>query len=574
MGQSVEPPTPQDAGLPRISEMARSNVLNLISRSLPTAFDGALIDIHSPLLSLSSLQHYSNLFWTRFNTSYPLLHQASFDASSADAIFLAAIISLGATYSSREAHHIAVLLHDNLRPNLFFHVDFSSSPDLWVLQTMLLVDCFGKFRAGKKQRDMCQLFHCVLIKLVRRSTCLCIQTPPLTSQPDDLDEAWRAVMQLEQRKRLAIHCFMWDTQHSVLFSQSLCMSAFEIRSHLPCDSAVWEAQTATDWAAAARNERPQCSFLAVLKGYISPRKTTRPRHLNPLSRILLLHGLMSVSADLKRRDQAVPQRDFDPTSIARPCPIRDWRTRISQSYDLWKTDFDADFLSMKLSAAETMRSSKRSAPQMNLAALKVSTHALYHAANISLLTEILDLQVGAGATTILGRSVTQHDYTRSRRALDQWTRDERTKEDAARAAWHAGWILRDWVGGEAGSSSNGGSWNGTGDASDEEGGGFWYAWCLYLASVVVWNYHCRLSQPPSQPQSARQQQRIDLNSNTTSLLIAMTRRYDVKDMAELAGKFDTRGLLQIVQKRLVEVRWAVVHDAMKVLGALVAGGER
>ncbi len=50
--------------------------------------------------------------------------------------------------------------------------------------------------------------------------------------------------------RLALYCFMWDTQHAVLFCQSLCMSAFELRLHFPCSQAVWEAPDAASWGAA------------------------------------------------------------------------------------------------------------------------------------------------------------------------------------------------------------------------------------------------------------------------------------------------------------------------------------
>ena len=46
---------------------------------------------------------------------------------------------------------------------------------------------------------------------------------------------------------LAFLCFMWDTQHAVLFCQSLCMSAFELRSNLPCSQALWEADSAESW---------------------------------------------------------------------------------------------------------------------------------------------------------------------------------------------------------------------------------------------------------------------------------------------------------------------------------------
>ncbi|EAA61467.1 hypothetical protein AN9176.2 [Aspergillus nidulans FGSC A4] len=268
---------------PQLSEDARRGILTLIAQSPPVDIHGQPLNLDSPLLSLSALQSYSDLFFSRFNTTYPLIHSATFDPNKTEPVFLASILSMGATYSSREAHQLAVGIHDGLRNQLFCHGAFSPQPDeLWVLQAMLLIDCFGKMRAGPKQRERAQLFHCVLIKLIRRSTCCSIRADT-HSDPGlgglELEDAWKRAMDAEQRKRLAFQCFMWDTEHSVLFSQSLCMSAFEIRSSLPCSPAAWEAHTAEEWSRHASRDTEH-AFLPVLKGYITPGSVSRPRDLN------------------------------------------------------------------------------------------------------------------------------------------------------------------------------------------------------------------------------------------------------------------------------------------------------
>lgn len=102
--------------------------------------------------------------------------------------------------------------------------------------------------------------------------------------------------------RLAFLCFLWDTQHAVLFSQSLCMSAFELRSSLPCNPTTWEADSAEDWHKSFSKET-EIRFLAVLKLYFNPDSVHSPPPLNDLSRLLILHGLMSISWDMKRREQ-------------------------------------------------------------------------------------------------------------------------------------------------------------------------------------------------------------------------------------------------------------------------------
>ncbi|KAJ5408356.1 hypothetical protein N7509_002239 [Penicillium cosmopolitanum] len=393
-GSSYLGPNPSPR-LPQLSENACQRVLALVQQTRPIGLDSQPMALDSHLLSLPALQSYSDFFFSRFNVTYPLVHQSTFNPDLVDPVFLAAVLFMGATYSTREAHQLAVGIHDNLRNQLLCHQDFSPQPELWVLQTMLLIDCFGKMRAGPKQRERAQLFHCVLIKLIRRSTCCNIHDSPTLPRSEDLDYAWRYAMVEEQRKRLAMLCFMWDTQHAVLFSQSLCMSAFEIRSSLPCNAAIWEATTAQEWAHLASREtnRP---FLAVLKGYITPSAVSRPRDLNVFARSVILHGLMSVSADLKRRDQTTLRSET-------PEKVGAWTPRMSRSYDLWKVDFDADCLSMKLA---------QTADPQRFTGLKMAAHALYHASCLALNVEILDLQIIAGAKQILreeyytGRPVT------------------------------------------------------------------------------------------------------------------------------------------------------------------------
>ena len=108
---------------------------------------------------------------------------------------------------------------------------------------------------------------------------------------------------LANESRLALLCFMWDTQHAVLFSQSLCMNAAELKLTLPWNESLWEADTAEEWHTINSLEHESPSYLTVLKSYVNPTSQPRNNTLNGLSRVLMLHGLMSVFWDLNRRDQ-------------------------------------------------------------------------------------------------------------------------------------------------------------------------------------------------------------------------------------------------------------------------------
>jgi hypothetical protein len=150
--------------LPVIDENARDNILHFVEQAHPKNPDGSEISIDNHLLSLEVLQQYSDLFFTRFNVSYPLIHQATFDPPRVDALLLVSILLLGATYSKKEDHLFAICVHNTMRAQIFESTAFTTRPTLWMLQTILLVEYFGKSRAGQLQHDMSHLFHGLLIK--------------------------------------------------------------------------------------------------------------------------------------------------------------------------------------------------------------------------------------------------------------------------------------------------------------------------------------------------------------------------------------------------------------------------
>jgi len=265
--------------------------------------DGVDVSASNPLLSLSSMQTYLNLFFARFNVTYPLLHKPTFDPARTETFLLLAVILLGATYGDKEMHKLAVCIHDILRAQIFLHSSFTAKPELWILQAILLIECFGKSRAGQKQHDMAHLFHGLLINLIRRSDCQSVRQLNFDDEIEDLESTWRKAIEVELRKRLAFLCFIWDTQHAVLFSQSLCMSSFELLTALPCNESTWDASSAEEWWECAKSEF-QPNYLTVLRANVNTESTKPDTSLNALSRLLILHGIMSIQWDLKRRDQA------------------------------------------------------------------------------------------------------------------------------------------------------------------------------------------------------------------------------------------------------------------------------
>lgn len=193
-----------------------------------------------------------------------------------------------------------------------------------------------------------------------------------------------------------------------------------------------------------KSNRPPPLLLAVLKTYLTPTDASKRIHLDSLSRTIILHALMSISWDMNRRDQT----SLGVIGGGGDTGAGTWQNRISQSYNVWKQDLDSFCANMLTTTTRTTRRRRRRrrdhlppddddddndydddddnveccmmkhqqqqyASYQNFA---IAYNSLYHAAQITLLAEILDLQIYAGARHILGmyktlRSFFIHPFT-------------------------------------------------------------------------------------------------------------------------------------------------------------------
>jgi len=83
--------------LPALDEFSRCRVLHILAQAESRAFPGqeSLITDENHLLSLEAMQAYSDLFFTKFNTCYPLIHQATFEPRKMDPLLLLSVLLLG-----------------------------------------------------------------------------------------------------------------------------------------------------------------------------------------------------------------------------------------------------------------------------------------------------------------------------------------------------------------------------------------------------------------------------------------------------------------------------------------------
>lgn len=333
------------------------------------------------------------------------------------------------------------------------------------------------------------------------------------------------------------------------------MNASELTLTLPWDPVLWEADTAQKWFTAYRLLPAAPQYLPILKAYTNlSAELTIPEHLNALSRVLILHGLMSISWDLSRRSQTSLGLSISASHS------QSWQSMMSACYGRWRIDFDVYTAAVlnALSFSPLHRSKFQRFTTANL--------AIYHTVQLILNVDIIDLQIISGAKHIIGRPVTVPDRTRSKRRIREWVEADGGRK-ASRASWYAAWLLRDGI--RKLENFN----------ADEM---FHYPWCLYLSSLMLHTFHEQASkgQRKQDPSSAvdlgvggDEDAEWDAKAEMNAIVSAITKLDPARDlftreMWEVAGNFIDDGLIKCMARQLNTVRWAVVREGMIVLRGL------
>lgn len=370
------------------------------------------------------------------------------------------------------------------------------------------------------------------------------------------------------------------------------MSAFELRLELPCNQSIWEARDATEWVSAWRSSisDQRTFYLPVLKAYLMP-SGPRTHGLSGFSRILVLHGLMSVAWDMGRRDQTA----LGVISGESPGPGSGWRKTLSSGYDAWRSDFDWYCNNFFAQMPRGPPSPDDDVRKMEFESFTAAYKALYHSAQALLNMDFLDVQIYAGARHILGRPVQQKDYMRSAQVVKRWasatnngpgeaqgsrpgessaaTPSDQSvgqKQSATAAAWHAAQMLRETKKTLSGT---------------EAMNLFHVPWCLYLATLTCWAFHHarpnRNYGVPSrrnfdamgefdEDEDCEEDEMIwDPQGEMDALISSMSERVERNDATLRREKRRTNGLVWIMADILTTVRWGIVHAGVVVLRGLV-----
>ncbi|RMZ89970.1 hypothetical protein DV736_g2803, partial [Chaetothyriales sp. CBS 134916] len=529
----------------QLSPSKRREVIDLIAEIRPVHPDGSIVDENSGDFTMETMQSILDLFFLKFNTSYPMIHSATFEVNDANPLVLLSMMILGATYQDRETHQISVCMYDAIIPHILSGLLSIPVPDLSTLQAFLILECYGMYRAGPFQRENAILIHSLLFNAIRRVSRYHVRSRIML--PDSLtrpEEDWKAFAHNEQYKRLVLFVFMWDTQNVSFYSFMPSMSTQSIQIELPCSKRLWEARSDIEWRDALRYELPNPVFSNAVNLFVENGSSLDSHCFDGLSLNLILHGLMSMFNDLVHFDnQSIYLGYFDANGRDfAPC-----RERMLMALERWKMKYDSF-------AMEATQTTEDTLARNELQKENIGFLSLYHMAHIIVTSDIRHLQIAAGSKALFGHIVTEADRDDSVKLLKQWA--QASPNSAGHAAWHAALMFQEGL-------LNLNKW--------QVNGIFHYPWCLFIGTLACWAVHHFNSEPTARKDCLRSAKEKFSDEQTRALMnnvVSQMVSSNPSDIGKVLAKSCSHGLAVEIAKHLKTIRWTAAFEAMKILEQL------
>jgi hypothetical protein len=590
-----------------ISEERRQEILELIDGFNDTShppvkkkdeiMEGNRDDDHH-VLSLSMMQTYVSSYWLHFHPQMPILHKPTFEANKCPPLLLVAMLSLGASCLEKthgydvtqNCAELANFLVWYLRWELFQSPDARPPAKLWVFQALLLLEIFEKMYSTRPLHERAHIHHATTLTLMRRGSSLIgrssVDSPPsgTTSSHDGRsksvtgssnasytytpNEWWNQWITNEATRRAAFAAFVMDSIHATMFGHSAVMVAHEMRLPLPCDEALWSATSSAEVGrveqSLMQNGIKPTNFLDGLKKTLN----NQPVRTNSFGRTILMAGLLSVSWHMNQRDLQVSS-----LGVTSALGGRDkWRGSLTRAFDFWKADLDDSLAKSGDQHNPPYYPSSRPDDEN----IFESRTVLHHLAHMAMHVDIVDCQIFAGASRLLGRGITPQDYAGAQRRMKEgWAPTARARDATFYALRFLSQVL---MPNEHGSPNHGPASHHARDTS-----GLYSArddvllnrpWVLYFATLIVWSYGFALDGPIKPMYALTTHDQVVKDMRGYLNRVGGVRAPD--DLAHKTNRNACLGLLVLMRDTFLKTRWELLHEASKLLQKcieMLAGGQ-
>jgi len=570
-----------------LSEERRQEILDLIDlrfndtshapgKKREELLDGNRDDEHH-VLSLPMMQTYIASYWMHFHPQMPILHKPTFAENTCPQLLLIAIIALGASCLEKShgydvtqtCSELSHFLAWHLRWEIFMDGDFRPPAKLWIFQALLLLEIFEKMYSTRPLHERAHIHHATTLTLMRRGSSLIgrssIDSPPsgseshgsrhgslngaVTSGQFSADEWWNQWITNEATRRAAFAAFVMDSIHATMFGHSAVMVAHEMRLPLPCDEALWNATSSAEVGRVEQslhsNGIKPATFLDGLKKTLNG----QPVRTNSFGRTILMAGLLSVSWHMNQRDLQVSS-----LGVSQALGGRDkWRGSLTRAFDFWKIDLDESFAKTEGPPASYPLYQSPRAEEENVFE---SRTVLHHLAHMAMHVDIVDCQIFAGASRLLGRSITPQDYNGAQRRMKEgWAPTARARDATFYALRFLSQVLI------------------PDDTTSMAKPEFGYSarddyllnrpWVLYFATLIVWSYGFALDGPIKPMYTLNSHEEVVNDMQGFLRRVGGVRAPD--DLSRMQNRNACLGLLTLMKETFGKTRWELLHEASKLL---------
>ncbi|KAJ7712366.1 hypothetical protein B0H16DRAFT_1625176 [Mycena metata] len=282
--------------------------------------------------SYDRLDTYLHLFFTRFLVQVPLIHGPTWDIPSTPPTLLRIFHACGALFvktaeasvfvASTLASATAEIGMEFRKLNATPDADHPSAPTslqlhtthliigLVLLQTVCLFQGENGAREGVKTQPQQPNVehHAMLVTLIRQTRLIervRSWKAPDWSDPMLLDAVWREWVRFATLKRALLLAYFHDCCHCMYSASPPAFSPAELDVHLPCDNALWRAQTAAEWFSAAHTPgiygvglpriygvRMQHAFKALSTSNFNSTDAAMGLRLTPFGLFILIHTVL------------------------------------------------------------------------------------------------------------------------------------------------------------------------------------------------------------------------------------------------------------------------------------------